>query len=92
MDQPGHVLAGVLSTPDPHRQGVQSELGVQVPDRSAIDALNPIHRAGRAIDGQDQDGSRVYCDSFDGGGARLDPCGITTATPQHFHRGLPADR
>ena len=33
---------------------------------------------------RDQDGSRVHCDSLDEGGARLGPCGLTTATPQHF--------
>jgi hypothetical protein len=33
--------------------------------------------------GQDSDSSRVHCDSLDEAGARLDPCGITTATPQH---------
>jgi hypothetical protein len=33
---------------------------------------------------RDQNGSRVHCDSLDEGGARLGPCGITTATPQHF--------
>ena len=37
-------------------------------------------RSGR----QDRDGSRVHCDSLDEGGARLGPCGIATATPQHF--------
>jgi hypothetical protein len=28
--------------------------------------------------------SRVHCDSLDEGGAQLYPCGIATATPQHF--------
>ena len=34
--------------------------------------------------GKDRDGSRVHCDSLDEGGAQLCPCGIATATPQHF--------
>src|SRR5690349_10454457 len=34
--------------------------------------------------GQTRDGSRVHCDLLDEGGARLGPCGLTTATPQHF--------
>jgi hypothetical protein len=34
-------------------------------------------RAGR-------DGSRVHCDSLGEGGAQLYPCGLATATPQHF--------
>jgi hypothetical protein len=34
--------------------------------------------------GQDRDGSRVHCDSLSEGGAQLCPCGIATATPQHF--------
>ena len=29
-------------------------------------------------------GSRVHCDSLDEGGAQLCPCGLATATPQHF--------
>lgn len=32
---------------------------------------------------RDQDGSRVHFASLDEGGARLCPCGITTAIPQH---------
>ena len=34
--------------------------------------------------GKSRDGSRVHCDPLDEGGARLCPCGIATATPQHF--------
>ena len=49
--------------------------------RSVRPAIPPGWRPGRW---QDPDGSRVHCDSLDGGGARLCPCGITTATPQHF--------
>src|SRR5262249_62342673 len=37
-----------------------------------------------ARDRADRDGSRVHCDSLDEGGAQLCPCGIATATPQHF--------
>jgi hypothetical protein len=36
------------------------------------------------VAGKDRDGSRVHCNSFDEGGAQLCPCGIATATPQHF--------
>ena len=53
------------------------------PDRSTVDPARPT-----ALDawqqGEDRDGSRVHCDSLDEGGARLCPCGIATATPQHF--------
>ena len=38
----------------------------------------------RNRDGQDRNGSRVHCDSLSGGGAQLCPCGLATATPQHF--------
>ena len=55
-----------------------------VPDRSAVGAPSPTSRAGRAAAGRTRDGSRVHCDSLDEGGARLCPCGIATATPQHF--------
>jgi hypothetical protein len=41
--------------------------------------------------GQDRDGSRVHCDSLDEGGAQLYPCGIATATPQHFTVASQAD-
>lgn len=41
-------------------------------------------RAGGPAGWQGPDGSRAHCDSLDGGGARLCPCGITTTTPQHF--------
>lgn len=53
------------------------------PDRSTVD---PAHRSHWRRDrmGEDRGGSRVHCDSLDGGGARLCPCGIATATPQHF--------
>src|SRR5829696_10449866 len=43
----------------------------------------PCHHAGSARESQDRDGSRVHCDSLDEGGARLCPCGLATATPQH---------
>jgi hypothetical protein len=33
---------------------------------------------------QNEDGSRVHCDSFDEGGARVGPRGLTAATPKHF--------
>ena len=41
-------------------------------------------RAGSARDRAGPGGSRVHCDSPAEGGAQLYPCGIATATPQHF--------
>src|SRR4051812_3281240 len=61
------------------------------PDRSTVDPARPVTLAAWRR-GEDRDGSRVHCDSLDGGGARLCPCGLTTDTSQHFHRGLPVDR
>src|SRR6266545_1286906 len=53
------------------------------PTRSANGGPGPTPRWLRGI-GQDRDGSRVHCDSLDEGGVQLCPCGIATATPQHF--------
>jgi hypothetical protein len=48
-------------------------------------SVRPADPSGLDVQGwRDQDGSRVHCDSLDEGGARLCPCGLTTATPQHF--------
>jgi len=44
----------------------------------------PNHPHWTCGSGRDRDGSRVHCDSLDEGGAQLYPCGIATATPQHF--------
>lgn len=59
--------------------------GGSVPSRTVRWSTRPAHQPRRARGGgQDRDGSRVHCDSLDEGGARLGPCGITTATPQNF--------
>ena len=55
-----------------------------VPDRSADGGPSPTTAPDARRAGQDRDGSRVHCCSLDEGGARLCPCGIATATPQHF--------
>ena len=54
------------------------------PTRSADDGPSPTTRVGYTASGQDRGGSRVHCDSLDEGGAQLCPCGLATATPQHF--------
>ena len=56
-----------------------------VPTRSVDGGPSPTGHAGmRDRSGKSRDGSRVHCDSLDEGGARLCPCGLATATPQHF--------
>ena len=44
----------------------------------------PHHRAGCAEQGEDRTVPVFTVDSLDEGGAQLCPCGIATATPQHF--------
>ena len=59
--------------------------GGSAPSRADRRSTRPTQRPRRMRgSGQDRDGSRVHCDSLDEGGARLGPCGIATATPQHF--------
>ena len=59
--------------------------GGSAPPRAGRLTASPARiRALAARDRADQDGSRVHCDSLDEGGAQLCPCGIATATPQHF--------
>jgi hypothetical protein len=53
------------------------------PTRSADDEPSPTNRVGYTTTRQDQDGSRVHCNSLDEGGAQLYPCGLATTTPQH---------
>ena len=55
-----------------------------VSTRSVDDGPSPTIRAGGTDTGKSRDGSHVHCDSLDEGGAQLCPCGIATATPQHF--------
>ena len=59
------------------------------PDRSTVDPARPS--CWPPAIGQDRDGSRVHCDSLDEGGAQLCPCGLATATPQHFTVASRAD-
>jgi hypothetical protein len=49
---------------------------------------SPSWREGK--DGTATGSSHVHCCPVSGLGTRLCPCGIATATPQHFHRGLPS--
>ena len=61
-----------------------------VPNRSVDGGPSPTTGLATRRGGEARDGSRVHCCSLGEGGAQLCPCGIATATPQHFHRGLPA--
>jgi hypothetical protein len=66
--------------------------GGSAPPQAGRPTAGPARARALAARGRaDRDGSRVHCDSLGEGGAQLCPCGIATATPQHFRRGLPAD-
>jgi hypothetical protein len=83
--QPPSLLetaAALPHVPGSPRLGVLRRLR-PAPGRSADSGPSP-YPALAAQDRADRDGSRVHCDSLDEGGAQLYPCGIATATPQHF--------
>jgi len=59
--------------------------GGSAPSQAGRPTADPARtRALAAQDRADRDGSRVHCDPLDEGGAQLYPCGLATATPQHF--------
>jgi hypothetical protein len=53
-------------------------------DPGACGSAGPVAAVAWRTAQQDRDGSRIHGDSPGEAGARLGPCGITTATPQHF--------
>jgi len=52
--------------------------------RQPATSLPPPHRLAAGVIGDNQDGSHVHCEPFNGIGAQLCPCNIATATPQTF--------
>jgi len=55
-----------------------------LPARSVAGGPNPESVLAARMWGEDREGPRVHCCSLDEGGAQMCPCGIATATPQHF--------
>jgi hypothetical protein len=65
----------------PRERDDSEGLGV---DPGACGSAGPVAAVAWRTAQQDRDGSRIHGDSPGEAGARLGPCGITTATPQHF--------